>query len=128
MKGFAERQFRQFLARYQTHKDTKGLADAVENLRVKFEGADAEREADARPPTHGRAPPSNLLRIHQLGGVLQSVEVAQDPGFDWALSYRHTRRRGGRCNSASWGIPGVRSASWQLERSGLYLGAFSGCR
>lgn len=76
MKRFAERLFCQFLARCQTHKDMKGLADAVDDLRLKLEGADAERETDARPPTHGRGPPSNLLRVYQLGGVLQSVEVA----------------------------------------------------
>jgi len=29
MTRFTERQFRQFLARYQTHKDIKGLVDAV---------------------------------------------------------------------------------------------------
>ncbi|MBU0609075.1 MAG: hypothetical protein KKI08_14410, partial [Armatimonadetes bacterium] len=50
MTRFAERRFHQFIARYQAQKDIKGLADAVDDLRVKFEGADAEREADAHPP------------------------------------------------------------------------------
>lgn len=50
MTRFAERQFRQFLGRYQTDKDLRGLADAVDDLRGKFEGADAAQEAETRPP------------------------------------------------------------------------------
>jgi len=50
MTRFAERRFQHFITRYQSQKGIKGLADAVDDLRVKFEGADAERQADTHPP------------------------------------------------------------------------------
>lgn len=58
------------------------LGGTVDDPRVRLEGADAEREADTRPPVS----PDDLrpirFRVHQLRAVLQSIEVPRDPGFD----------------------------------------------
>lgn len=50
MTRFAERQFHQFIGRYQGSRDVKRLADDVDDLRVKFEGADAEEKLERAAP------------------------------------------------------------------------------
>jgi hypothetical protein len=46
---FAERQFKQYLARYQQSRDAKKLAEEIDDLRVKFEG---EEQVQKTEPSH----------------------------------------------------------------------------
>lgn len=48
--SFAERQFKQFLARYQQTRDVKMLANAVDDLRIKFEGEEQAQKAEPSRP------------------------------------------------------------------------------
>lgn len=48
--GFAERQFKQYLARYQQSRDAKKLAEEVDDLRVKFEGEEQVQKAERSQP------------------------------------------------------------------------------